>query len=189
MTVRPIHLLGSPVLRQRAAEVTAADDDVRALVEDLLDTMRADKGIGLAANQVGIACRVAVVDANDGLPPLALINPVMVERAGSVIQEEGCLSIPEIYGNVERAQRIVVETTTLEGARTRVEATELRARAIQHEIDHLDGVLFIDHLSPLKRRLLLNKWRRLRKGKEGFLKEVPAAAVEARSFGEERAED
>ncbi|MBI2072240.1 MAG: peptide deformylase [Gemmatimonadetes bacterium] len=136
MTVRPIHLLGSPVLRQRAAEVTAADDDVRALVEDLLDTMRADKGIGLAANQVGIACRVAVVDANDGLPPLALINPVMVERAGSV-----------------------------------------------------NGVLFIDHLSPLKRRLLLNKWRRLRKGKEGFLKEVPAAAVEARSFGEERAED
>lgn len=177
MSVRPIHLLGSHALRERAAEVAAVDEEVRALVEDLLDTMRGDKGIGLAANQIGIARRVAVVDTNDGQPPLALINPVILERAGSVVQEEGCLSIPEIYGNVERALRVVVETTTLDGARTRVEATELRARAIQHEMDHLDGVLFIDHLSPLKRRLLLNKWRRLRKGKEGFLKEVPAAAV------------
>ena len=177
MSVRPIHLLGSHALRERAAEVAAVDQEVRVLVEDLLDTMRGDKGIGLAANQIGIARRVAVVDTNDGQPPLALINPVILERAGSVVQEEGCLSIPEVYGNVERALRVVVETTTLDGARTRVEATELRARAIQHEIDHLDGVLFIDHLSPLKRRLLLNKWRRLRKGKEGFLKEVPAAAV------------
>lgn len=176
MSIRPIHLLGSPVLRERAAEVAGVDADLRALVEDLLDTMRGDKGIGLAANQVGIPQRVAVVDTNDGQPPLALINPVILEREGSAVQEEGCLSIPEIYGNVERAVRVVVETTTLEGTRTRVEATELRARAIQHEIDHLDGVLFIDHLSPLKRRLLLNKWRRLRKGKEGFLKEVPAAA-------------
>lgn len=178
MTVRSIHLLGSPILRERAAEVATVTDDVRALVEDLLDTMRADKGIGLAANQVGTAQRVAVVDANDGQGPLPLINPVILERSGKVTQEEGCLSIPEIYGDVERAQRVVVETTTLNGTRARVEASELRARAIQHEIDHLDGVLFIDHLSPLKRRLLLNKWRRSRKGKEGFLKEVPAAAVE-----------
>lgn len=154
------------------------DGDVRTLVDDLLETMRADKGIGLAANQVGVLWRVAVVHPNDGQPPLPLINPVILERSGKVTQEEGCLSIPEIYGDVERALRIVVETTTTDGDRTRVEATELRARAIQHEIDHLDGVLFIDHLSPLKRRLLLNKWRRLRKGKEGFLKEVPAAAVE-----------
>ena len=178
MTVRSIHLLGSPVLRERAAEVAAVTDEVRALVEDLLDTMRADKGIGLAANQVGLARRVAVVATHDGQPPLPLINPVILERAGAATEEEGCLSIPELYGNVERALRIVVETTTLDGARTQVEATELRARAIQHEIDHLDGILFIDHLSPLKRRLLLNKWRRLRKGKEGFLKEIPAAALE-----------
>lgn len=178
MSVRQIHLLGSPVLRQRAAEVAAVDAAVRALVEDLFETMRADKGIGLAANQLGLTRRVAVVDANDGQPPVVLINPVILSRDGKAVQEEGCLSIPEIYGNVERALRIVVETTTPEGIRTRVETDELRARAIQHEIDHLDGVLFIDHLSPLKRRLLLNKWNRLRKGKTGYLKEVPAAAVE-----------
>ncbi len=178
MSVRPIHLLGSPVLRERAAEVAGVDAEVRTLVEDLLDTMRADKGIGLAANQVGVARRVAVVDTNDGEPPVVLINPVILTREGKAILEEGCLSIPEIYGNVERALHIVVETTTLDGTRARVEASELRARAIQHEIDHLDGILFIDHLSPLKRRLLLNKWNRSRKGKVGYLKEVPAAAVE-----------
>lgn len=178
MSVRPIHLLGSPVLRQRADEVRGVDAEVRTLVEDLLDTMRADKGVGLAANQVGIARRVAVVDTNDGEPPVALINPVILEKQGKVVQEEGCLSIPEIYGNVERALHIVYETTTLEGRRVRMEASELRARAIQHEIDHLDGILFLDRLSPLKRKLLVNKWNRLRKGKTGFLKEVPAAAVE-----------
>ena len=178
MSVRPIHLLGSPVLRERAAEVEQADADVRALVQDLFDTMRADKGVGLAANQVGVARRVAVVDANDGQPPLVLINPTVAEREGRAIQEEGCLSIPDLYADVERAYRVVVETTTLEGARERVEATELRARAILHEIDHLDGVLFLDHVSPLKRRLLLNKWHRLRRGKAGLLKEVSAAGVE-----------
>lgn len=178
MSVRPIHLLGSPVLRQRADEVKGVDAAVRTLVEDLLDTMRADKGVGLAANQVGLARRVAVVDTNDGLPPVALINPVILEREGKAVQEEGCLSIPEIYGNVERALHIVFETTALDGQRVRMEASELRARAIQHEIDHLDGILFIDHLSPLKRKLVLNKWNRLRKGKTGFLKEVPAAAAE-----------
>jgi peptide deformylase len=166
------------VLRQRADEVKGVDDEVRTLVEDLLDTMRADKGVGLAANQVGVARRVAVVDTNDGQPPMVLIDPLLLERKGRAVQEEGCLSIPEIYGNVERALHIVVETTALDGERVRVEADELRARAIQHEIDHLDGILFIDRLGPLKRKLLLNKWNRLRKGKTGFLKEVPAAAVE-----------
>lgn len=178
MSVRPIHLLGSPVLRQRANEVAGVDDEVRTLVEDLLDTMRADKGVGLAANQVGVARRVAVVDTNDGQPPLVLINPVILGRSGKAVEEEGCLSIPEIYGNVERALHIVVETTGLDGRRITAEADELRARAVQHEIDHLDGILFLDRVSPLKRKLLVNKWNRLRKGKTGFLKEVPAAAAE-----------
>lgn len=175
MSVRPIHLLGSPVLRQRAAEVEAMDPEVQALVQDLFDTMRADKGIGLAANQIGVARRVAVVAPDDGEAPLVLINPAIVERAGRAIQEEGCLSIPDLYGEVARAEQVVVETATLEGGRVRVAATGLRARVVQHEIDHLDGILFIDHLSPLKRRLLLNKWRRLRQGKTGYLKEVLAA--------------
>lgn len=178
MSLRPIHLLGSPVLRERAAEIEQIDADVRTLVQDLFDTMRADKGIGLAANQIGVARRVAVVDTNDGQPPVVLINATVLEREGRAVQEEGCLSIPDIYADIERAYRVVVETTTLEGRRERVEATELRARAILHEMDHLDGVLIVDHVSPLKRRLLMNKWHRLRRGKVGLLKEVSAAAVE-----------
>ena len=178
MSTRPIHLLGSPVLRERAAEIQQVDAEVRTLVTDLFDTMRADKGIGLAANQIGVARRVAVVDTNDGQPPVVLINATVVQREGRALQEEGCLSIPDIYADVERAYRIVVETTSLDGGRERVEATELRARAILHEMDHLDGVLFLDRVSPLKRRLLLNKWHRLRRGKVGLLKEVSASTVE-----------
>ncbi len=174
--VRTLHLLGSPVLRERAAEVAVVDDEVRRLVNDLYETMNAAQGIGLAANQVGLATRVAVVEVGDG-EPLALINPEILEREGRERSEEGCLSIPEVFGDVDRATRVVVETTTTEGERIRVEATDLKARAIQHEIDHLDGVLFIDHLSPLKRRMLLNKWQKLRKGETGYLKELPATPV------------
>ena len=173
MSVRPIHLLGSTVLRERATDVDHVDEGTRQLVQDLFDTMRADKGIGLAANQIGELRRVAVVDTGNG-GPVVLINPVIVARDGTHVGEEGCLSIPEIYADVKRAARVVVETLTPEGERQRLDVTELVARAIQHEIDHLDGILFIDRLSPLKRRLLLRKWERLRKGKVGHLKEVPA---------------
>ena len=177
MALRPIHLLASPVLRQRSEEVESVDEDVRTLVRDLFDTMYASEGIGLAANQVGVALRVAVVDAGDD-PALVLINPIMLQREGKARSEEGCLSIPEIFGDVDRAERIVVETTTLEGERERCELWDLTARAVQHEIDHLDGVLFIDHLSPLKRRMLLKKWKKLRKGQTGYLTEVsPAGAT------------
>lgn len=175
MSLLPIHLLGSPVLRQRAVEVDAVDDEVRELVRDLFDTMHADSGIGLAANQIGIARRVAVVQTEDD-DPVVLIDPVILERGGKVRGEEGCLSIPDIFADVDRAQRVVVETTTLDGERTRVEATDLVARVIQHEIDHLDGVLFLDRLSPLKRRMLLQKWRRLRKGQDGYLKPVTTSS-------------
>ena len=96
MSVRPIHLLGSPVLRERAAEVEQVDADVRTLVQDLFDTMRADKGVGLAANQIGVARRVAVVDTNDGEPPVVLINATVLEREGRALQEEGCLSSPDV---------------------------------------------------------------------------------------------
>jgi len=177
VTLRPIHLLGSPVLRQRAEEIGEIDDEIRTLVRDLFDTMRADKGIGLAANQVGETRRVAVVaDGNE--EPMVLIDPEIVEREGKVRGEEGCLSIPEIFADVDRAARVVVETSTLDGDRIRIEAQDLRSRVIQHEIDHLDGVLFIDHLSPLKRRMLLKKWKKLRQGEVGHLKEVSPAAVE-----------
>jgi peptide deformylase len=176
VALRSIHLLASPVLRQRSDDVATLDDDVRTLVQDLFDTMYAAEGIGLAANQVGLTKRVAVVQAGDD-PAIVLINPVILEQEGHEKAEEGCLSIPEIFGEVDRAQRIVLETTTLEGARERHELRDLTARAVQHEIDHLDGVLFIDHLSPLKRRILLKKWKKLRKGQTGYIKEVSPAGA------------
>ena len=174
MSLRPLHLLGSPVLRQRAEPVAEVDAEVRRLVEDLFDTMYASKGVGLAANQVGIARRVAVVDVGEESPePIVLINPVIVARGDTTdVSEEGCLSIPEIFGDVERPTAVVIEALDREGTPYRLEATGYQARAIQHEIDHLDGVLFLDHLSAVKRGLLLSKWKRLRKGESGYLKEV-----------------
>ena len=174
MTVRTLHLLGSPVLRQQSPPVTRVDDAVRQLVDDLFETMRAAKGVGLAANQVGVAKRVAVVDIGDEDPPaIALINPVIVDRGDEVeTAEEGCLSIPDIFGDVERPAHIVVEALDRDGKKFRAEAHGYKARAIQHEIDHLDGILFLDHLSAVKRSLLVAKWKKSRKGKTGYLKEV-----------------
>jgi peptide deformylase len=174
VTVRRLHLLGSPVLRQKAAPVARVDDEVRRLVDDLFETMRAAHGVGLAANQVGVARRVAVVDVGeDDPPPLVLINPVIVERAAELeTAEEGCLSIPDLFGEVERPARVVVEALDRDGRPYRAEAQGYKARAIQHEIDHLDGILFLAHLSAVKRALLLAKWKKARKGQSGYLKEV-----------------
>lgn len=174
MTIRQLHLLGSPVLRQRAAAVTRVDDQVLRLVDDLFETMRAANGVGLAANQIGVTQRVAVVDVGEpDPPPVVLINPVIVARSEDLESaEEGCLSIPEIYGEVERARSVVVEALDREGVLRRIEAAGYKARAIQHEVDHLDGVLFLDHLSAVKRGLLLAKWKKARKGQTGYLKEV-----------------
>jgi len=154
--------------------VAAVNDEVRRLVDDLFETMRAAKGVGLAANQVGDARRVAVVDVGDeDPPPLVLINPVIVARgAERDTAEEGCLSIPDIYGEVERDLEITVEALERDGHPFRVNLHGYKARAVQHEIDHLDGILFVDHLSAVKRGLLLSKWKRSRKGKTGYLLEV-----------------
>ena len=174
MTVRALHLLGSPVLRQKAAPVAAVDDAVRQLVEDLFETMRAARGVGLAANQIGAAWRVAVVDVGEeDPPPLVLINPVIVERVKETeTAEEGCLSIPDIFGDVKRPVSVVVDALDVNGQPQRIEAAGYKARAIQHEIDHLDGILFLDHLTAVTRGLLLAKWKKSRKGKSGYLKEV-----------------
>jgi peptide deformylase len=147
---------------------------VRRLVDDLFETMRAAKGVGLAANQIGVARRVAVVDiGEEDPPPLVLINPVIVERGEEdETAEEGCLSIPDIFGDVTRPLHVVVEALDQEGRSSRVEAHGYKARAIQHEIDHLDGILFLAHLSAVKRSLLLSKWKKARKGQTGYLKEV-----------------
>jgi peptide deformylase len=173
MSLLPLHLLGSPVLRQHSLEVKTVDDEVRRLVEDMFETMDAAKGIGLAANQVGVSRRVAVVDV-DG-DRFAMIDPHIIEAEGRAVAEEGCLSIPDIYGDVTRPDRIVIEALDSAGNRYRKEAVGLKARAIQHEIDHLDGILFLDHLSLVKRQMLLARWRREHKGDTGFTKEVSAA--------------
>ena len=169
MSLLPLHLLGSPVLRQRSVEVTEVDDATRRLIDDLFDTMAAAKGVGLAANQVGVARRVAVIDADD--VRLVLVNPVILEGQGRETAEEGCLSIPEIYAEVTRPGRVTVEATDRDGNRYRQEAEGLLARAIQHEIDHLDGILFVDHLGPMKRKMLLARFRKEHKD-EPYIKEV-----------------
>lgn len=175
MSLLPLHLLGSPVLRRRSEEIGAPDDEVRRLVDDMFETMDASKGVGLAANQVGVARRVAVVDA-DG-DRFVMIDPVILETEGRTTAEEGCLSIPDIYGDVARPERVVLEATDLEGNRYRRDATGLKARAIQHEIDHLDGILFLDHLSLIKRQMLLARWRREHKDDTGYTKEVQAESA------------
>ncbi len=175
MSLLRLHLLGSPVLRQRSEEVGAVDDEVRRLVEDMFETMDAAKGVGLAANQVGVARRVAVVDA-DG-DRFAMIDPVLVQVEGRATAEEGCLSIPDVYGDVARPERVVLEATDQHGNRYRREAVGLKARAIQHEIDHLDGILFLDHLSLVKRQMLLAKYRREHKDDTSHLKEVQPATA------------
>ena len=174
MTVRSLHILGSPVLRQKALAVARVDDEIRRLVDDLFETMHAARGVGLAANQVGVARRVAVVDVGPDDPgPLVLVNPVIVSRSDETdAAEEGCLSIPDVFGEVERPAVVVVEALDRDGQPWRTEVRGYKARAVQHEIDHLDGVLFLDHLSAVKRGLLLAKWKRSRKGKTGHVKEV-----------------
>ncbi len=170
MSLLPIHLLGSPVLREPSAPVAEVTAEVRRLVEDMFETMDAAEGVGLAANQIGQAVRIAVVDAEGSR--ITMINPVISEASGKEREEEGCLSIPEVYAEVTRPERIVLEATGQDGAPYRLEAAGLLARAIQHEIDHLDGILFLDRLSPMKRRLLVAKYRREHKEGDSLLREV-----------------
>lgn len=163
MPLLPLHLLGSPVLRQRSDDVAEVDDGVRELIADLFETMDAAKGVGLAANQVGVARRVAVIDA-DG-HRIALVNPRIVSAEGRATAEEGCLSIPDVYADVTRPERVVLEALDADGKPYRLEVGALAGRAIQHEIDHLDGKLFVDYLSEMKRqrvRKKIEKEKRLR---------------------------
>jgi len=170
MSVLPIHLLGSPVLREASPPVVEVSAELRQLVDDMFETMDAAEGVGLAANQIGQAIRIAVVDADGSR--IAMINPVIAEASGKASEEEGCLSIPDVYAEVTRPERIVLEATGRDGEPYRLEADGLLARAIQHEIDHLDGILFLDRLSPLKRRLLVRKYRKEHKEGDSLLREV-----------------
>ncbi len=157
--IHDIRLYGDPVLREKCRAVEAVDDDVRRLIDDLVETMYDADGVGLAAPQIGVALRVFVYDIRDDeIEPGVFVNPEIVEREGAQKEEEGCLSLPGVTELVERSQRIVIRGLDRDGEPVEVEAEGLLSRCLQHEHDHIDGILFIDHLSPLKRKLLLGKW-------------------------------
>ena len=173
MPAREIVLLGDPILRERAVEVDAFGGELPGLVADMFVTMAAAEGAGLAAPQVGVGRRVIVVDVPAGEEEgeegarFALVNPVIVETGQARARDsEGCLSVPGVHEIVSRPDRIVVEGLDAEGAPLRVEASGLLSRVLQHEVDHLDGVLFFDRISPLKRRMLLRKYSKLRAEEE-----------------------
>jgi peptide deformylase len=157
----PILLVPDPILKARARPVGASDvDRVRALLPRMFATMYQAPGIGLAAPQVGVGLRFAVVDlmADNRRAPIVLINPEVVARSEELAtREEGCLSLPGQYADVTRPARVTVRHTDAEGARRQFEADGLLAACVQHEIDHLDGVLFVDHLSALKRNIILRR--------------------------------
>jgi peptide deformylase len=163
MAVLRVRRYGDPVLRRRAREVEAVTPEIRRLVDDMVDTMYDEVGIGLAAPQIGASLRLMVVGDEEGRGVQALVNPVIVEQGGSVTAEEGCLSLPGVFAPVSRAEWVTLQAQDLEGAPMSIRARGLRARVFQHEIDHLDGVLFIDRLEPVVRDRIK---RRIKK--EGF---------------------
>jgi peptide deformylase len=151
-----IHVLGSPILRQETELVTQITPELRRLADNMFDTMDAAKGVGLAAPQVGRRERLTVVGVDEHR--FALINPEIIKREGKIRWEEGCLSIPEVFADVDRSAEVTVRALDLDGQVIEVTGTELLAVCLQHEIDHLHGKLFLDRLSLLKRRAALRTW-------------------------------
>ncbi len=171
MSILDIRVLGDPVLRKPTKRVTEITDELKTLIADMFETMYAAEGIGLAAPQVGRTESLAVVDV-DGAK-FTLINPQVVERDGaSEKAEEGCLSIPDIYGDVERPGTVTIRAMDENGNEYEAAGTELLGRCFQHEIDHLDGKLFIDYLSPLKRRAAMSKWEKEKSQYPGSIRKV-----------------
>ncbi len=167
MAIREIKKYPDPVLRTRTRRVEAIDEQVLRLIEDMAETMYAAPGVGLAANQVGVPLQIAVIDVSVGEEEpkkrrlVVLINPEMVSMEGAVVAEEGCLSVPEFSEKVKRAARVRVRAQDREGRSFELEAEGLMAKALQHEIDHLHGVVFIDRLSALKRNIFRRKLRKV----------------------------
>ncbi len=176
VSILRIHVLGSTVLRQATKEIAAVTDDHRRLIDDMYETMYAAHGIGLAAPQVGRTERIAVVDVDD--VAYTIVNPVMVGDEGSAVKgEEGCLSIPDVYGDVTRPERVKVHALNRDGNPFEIEAEGLLARCLQHEIDHLDGRMFIDHLSVLRRRAALAKWATIKGKYPGYIRTLTADEI------------
>ena len=150
LTVRPIRYLGDPVLRRQAKKVRRPDESIRRLVDDMIESMVAAQGVGLAAPQIGVGLRVVVIGMPDE-EPFALLNPVVVKRSGERRMEgEGCLSVPGYRGELTRSQRVVVKALDLDGREVRIRAEDnLLAQALEHEVDHINGILYVDRLDSM----------------------------------------
>lgn len=164
MALRPIRLYPDPVLREPAREVELFDADLRALAADMIETMHAAPGVGLAAPQVGVSLRLCVIDISGGEDPAAvriLANPEILFEEGSELAEEGCLSIPAFTERLERPLAVRISAQDLEGRPIEIEGKGLLARALRHEVDHLEGVLFVDRLRGLRRERAKRALRRM----------------------------
>jgi peptide deformylase len=164
--VHEIVKFGSRVLRQKCAPVAQVNGEIEQLVEDLFDSMRDAEGVGLAAPQIGVLKRVVVVDVSaqePNRPPLALINPEIVDCNGIIVAEEGCLSLPELFGEVKRHTEVEIKALDIKGEPFQFRTDGFFSHALQHEVDHLEGKLFIDHISSLKRQLMRGALKRLKK--------------------------
>jgi peptide deformylase len=166
MAIQEIRKYPDPVLRKKTARVSQIDDAIHRLIEDMVETMHAAPGVGLAANQVGVPLQVAVIDLSareeqaEHHSLLVIINPEILSTEGAVVEEEGCLSIPEYAENVRRAARVKVRAQDRTGKTFELEAEGLLAKALQHEIDHLNGLLYIDRLSPLKKSFFKRRYNK-----------------------------
>ena len=177
MSILDIRVLGDPILRQSTTPVTTITDDVQRLIDDMFETMYHARGIGLAAPQVGRSERLAVIDV--GKDPFVIINPEVVTSSSAREKaEEGCLSIPDIYADVERPKTVTIRAMGRDGREFERDAAELLARCLQHEIDHLDGKLFLDYLSVLKRAAALTRWKLKADSYPGFIRRVAAETPE-----------
>ena len=171
MSILDIRVLGDPILREETKPIAEITDDIRTLVKNMFETMYLAKGIGLAAPQVGRSERVAIVDVDQR--PIVIINPEIVDSDSKTAKaEEGCLSIPDVYGDVERPASVRVRALDLEGKEFEIEAAELLGRCLQHEIDHLHGKLFLDYMSVLKRRSAMAKWQKEKDKYPGFVRKL-----------------
>jgi peptide deformylase len=147
MALRPILVVGNPVLRQKAKRVSQFDRNLQRLIDDMIETMRAAPGVGLAGPQVGIPLRLAVIEVDDKIT--VIINPEIIKRSGEVELDEGCLSVPGYWGKLLRSEQVTVKARNRDGREFRLSAEGLLAQALQHEIDHLDGMLYIDRMASL----------------------------------------
>jgi peptide deformylase len=164
MAIKRILTYPNPVLRQKVEPVTCFDDTLKQLAADLAETMYAAPGAGLAANQIGVCLKVVVIDVSGSKEEkklLVLVNPEIIEHEGCQVDEEGCLSVLDLTAKVERYSKLLVRAQDLEGKTREFPAEDFFARVIQHELDHLNGILFIDHLSPLKRSLYKRRLKKM----------------------------